>query len=145
MVGRNLNERCVLLHREMPEIKIKRTTLSTLYKESGIKKKVIRKVKRVPNRSQEFCQNAIEYCRSRIKSLFENGVPIVFADESCLTTKLLPTHEWMLKGKNIEIDEKRLNSETCAFVVGLSKDKGVVALDTHANSLDQWKFVNFMK
>ena len=33
------------------------------------------------------------------------GIPIIYADESCLTTKLLPKCEWMVKGKNIEIDE----------------------------------------
>ena len=42
----------------------------------------------------------------------------------------------MVKGKNIEIDEKRLNSKTCAFVVALDEDKGLVALDTHIGSLD---------
>ena len=48
MVGMSLTERCVRLHREMPEKTIKRTTLSRIYKEHGIKFKVIKKVKRVP-------------------------------------------------------------------------------------------------
>ena len=128
MAGKNLNERCVLLHRAMPDIRIKRTTLSRIYKEKGIKKKVICKVKKVPNKSQPFCDEAIQYCKNRIKELFDNDIPVIFADESCLTTKLLPTREWMNKCKNIEIDEKKLNASTCAFVVGLSKDKGLVAL-----------------
>ena len=51
MAGKTLTERCVLLHRMMPDIRIKRTTLSKLYKDNGIKKKVIKKVKRVPQSS----------------------------------------------------------------------------------------------
>ena len=58
----------------------------------------------------------------------EYGTPIIYADESCLTSKLMPTHEWMNKRRNIEVDEKKLNVSTCAFVVGLSEDKGLVAL-----------------
>ena len=42
----------------------------------------------------------------------------------------------MVKGKNLEIDEKKLNAKTCAFVVALSKDKGLVALQMHPKSLD---------
>ena len=75
----------------------------------------------------------------------EEGVPIVFTDESCLTSKLLPSHQWMIKGQNISIDEKRLNAKTCAFVVALSEDKGLVAVDTYERSLDQWKFISFLK
>ena len=50
------------------------------------------------------------------------GIPLIYADESCLTTKLLPKHQWMVKKKNIEIDEKKLNIMTTAFVVALSED-----------------------
>jgi len=42
----------------------------------------------------------------------------------------------MIKGRNVEVDEKRLNAKTCAFVVALSEDKGLVALKTYTNSLD---------
>ena len=48
MVGMSLSERCVRLHREMPDVSIKRTTLSRIYKDHGIKFKVIRKIKVVP-------------------------------------------------------------------------------------------------
>ena len=54
-------------------------------------------------------------------------------------------HDWMVKSKNVEVDEKRLNAETCAFVVALSYDKGLVALDHFPKSLDQWKFISFLK
>ena len=73
------------------------------------------------------------------------NVPVVYADESCLTTKLLPKQEWMIKGKNVEIDEKKLNAKTVAFVVALSEDMGLVELSTYPKSLDQWDFINFWK
>ena len=73
------------------------------------------------------------------------NVPVVYADESCLTTKLLPKQEWMIKRKNVEIDEKKLNAKTVAFVVALSEDMGLVELSTYPKSLDQWDFINFLK
>ena len=48
MVGMSYSERCILLHKEMPDVCIKRTTLSRIYKEFKIKSKVIKKVKVVP-------------------------------------------------------------------------------------------------
>ena len=51
----------------------------------------------------------------------------------------------MVKGKNVELDEKTLNAKCTAFVVGLSEDKGLVALDTFARSLDQHRFIIFLK
>ena len=51
----------------------------------------------------------------------------------------------MIKGKNVEIDEKKLNSKTVAFVVALSEDMGLVELSTYPKALDQWDFINFLK
>ena len=47
----------------------------------------------------------------------------------------------MVKNKNIEIDEKKLNIKTTAFVVALSEDKGLVAVSTYPKSLDQDDFI----
>ena len=69
----------------------------------------------------------------------------MYCDESCLTSKLLPSHQWMVKSKNIEIDEKKLNASTLAFVVALSEDKGLVTVNTYPRSLDQYDFIKFMK
>lgn len=130
------SERCDLLHRHMPEIRIKRTTLSRIYKEFKIKRKVIKKVKVVPQKSRKKVMETIQICKHRINHLRTMDVPIVYADESCLTTKLIPKQEWMVKGKNLEIDEKKLNAKTVAFVVALSEDKGLVEISTYPRSLD---------
>ena len=51
----------------------------------------------------------------------------------------------MIKSKNIEIDEKKLNAKTLAFVVALSEDKGLVTINTFERSLNQHDFIKFMK
>ena len=126
MAGFNLSERCVLLHREMPDIKIKRSTLSKIYKDNGIKKKVIKKIKAVPIKSQEYHAQQVQFCKRRVNELKEQNIPIVYLDESCLTTKTMLTHQYMVKNKNIEINEQLMNSECTAFVVALEYDKGFV-------------------
>ena len=46
-VGMTLAERAVMLHRKFPETRITESALSRLFKEQGVKKKVILKKKRV--------------------------------------------------------------------------------------------------
>ena len=119
--------------------------MSRIYKEYKIKNKVIKKVKVIPEKSRPWAERAIVDCRERIVRYKEQGVPVVFCDESCLTSKLLPSHEWMGKSSNVEIDEKRLNVKTLAFVVAMAEDKGLVAVQTFPRSLDKEDFVIFLK
>jgi len=62
MVGYTLQERAVLLHRMMPQVKISSTTLSRIYRANGIKKKVIRKIKKIPDKSKIYHREQVEYC-----------------------------------------------------------------------------------
>jgi hypothetical protein len=45
--GLTLEERCVFFHRQFPELRISRSTLRTIYREVGIKKKKVRLIKNV--------------------------------------------------------------------------------------------------
>ena len=97
MVGYSLAERCSLLHRLKPDERISVSSLQKLYASRGIKRKVIMKVKRVPLPKQEFCNNAIQYCKRRINELRSEGVPIIYLDEGVVTTKTMPKFEFAPK------------------------------------------------
>ena len=71
MIGMSFSERCVLLHRLMPDVMIKRTTLSRIYKEYKVKRKVVKKIKVVPEKSRHLLEQAIIDCRQRIAQLKE--------------------------------------------------------------------------
>ena len=66
MVGMNLSERCILLHRLMPDVMIKKTTLARIYKEHKIRYKLVKKMKVVPADSKEFVRETIANNKSRI-------------------------------------------------------------------------------
>ena len=51
----------------------------------------------------------------------------------------------MGKSCNVEIDEKKLNAKTLAFVVAMAEDRGLVAVQTYARSLDKDDFIKFLK
>ena len=51
----------------------------------------------------------------------------------------------MGKSNNVEIDEKKLNAKTLAFVVAMSEDKGLVSVKTFPRSLDKDDFITFLK
>lgn len=70
---------------------------------------------------------------------------MVFCDESVLSSKLIPSRDWMGKYNNVEIDEKKLNIKTLAFVVALSEDRGLVSVKTYPRSLDKDDFIDFLK
>ena len=141
----SLTERCVYLHRLKPDVRIKRTTLSRIYKAHRIKYKAVKKIKVIPEKKEQFVEDTIKNCRDRFNILKNEGIPVVFLDESCLTTKTLPTHQWMSKYSNVELNEKKLNVKTLAFVVAISEDKGLVSIKTYPRSLDQYNFIEFLK
>ena len=51
------------MHRLMPDVMIKRTTLSRIYKEYKIKRKVVKKIMVVPEKSKPLLEQAIIDCR----------------------------------------------------------------------------------
>ena len=42
------------------------------------------------------------------------------------------------------MDEKDLNQKTCAFVVALSEDKGLVQVSSYPRSIDKFRFIEFL-
>jgi hypothetical protein len=97
MIGLNFTERCIQLHRMMPEVMIKRTTLHRIYKEYNIRNKVIKKIKVIPECSKDWAERATIDCRDRIAHFKKVGIPVIYCDESVLSSKLLPSHAWIGK------------------------------------------------
>ena len=57
----------------------------------------------------------------------------------------MATHEYMVKSKNVEYDEKLLNMDCCAVVIAISRERGLVHFRTFPKSLDQWRYLEFIK
>ena len=63
--------------------------------------------------------------------------PLVYTDESIISSKLFPSLEYMVKGKNVEVDQAKLNKPALAFIVALSMEKGFFHSTTHKRSVNK--------
>jgi hypothetical protein len=101
---KTLAERCVLLHRKFPELKISTSYLSLIYKRNSIRRKVIILGKELrPWQRDKFSAMFLQM-KSEIREALSMKKKIVFVDESMFTTAQRLTHAFSNKKSNIRVD-----------------------------------------
>ena len=95
-----------MFHRKYPEVLISRHQLRSVYKQSGIKKKVIRQRKRMKVKDKKREKEQILECQEKVQTLMKQGYDIVFLDETMVTRSTLPKLEWSLPGANMSYDTR---------------------------------------
>ena len=71
--------------------------------------------------------------------------PLVYTDESMISSKLFPSLEYCVKGKNVEADQAKINKPALAFIVALNMEKGFFHSSTHKRSVNKESFLQFVK
>jgi hypothetical protein len=120
-----LEERCACFRREFKDLKISATTLRTIYKEAGVKRKQIRQIKTIPAGTQAKVNRQIRFCRDKLQECVDNNVKIMWLDECMFTRMTLPKLAFMPKYENIEYDQYIFNIPTIAFLGVVSKEDGI--------------------
>lgn len=144
-VGYTLKQRCKAFEMKFPGTKMTLYHLTRLYKEAGIRKKKIRKTKIVdPARKEHIHQEAIK-ANEELKQVAEQGYRVIFIDEMCVTKSTIPTHEYSMKNKPIEIDIKSFSKLTVAVLAGISAQKGVELVMSFDKSVNTDKFFEFLQ
>ena len=93
----------------------------------------------------DFSEEGVDYCKRRLPLLMGQGIPVIFADESCITSKTLPSVTYAMKNENCNLDEKKTNLKCLPFIVALSLDKGFFLRYTTKKSVNGEKFIEFLK
>ena len=144
-VGYTLRQRCKAFEMKFPDTKMTLYHLTKIYREVGIRKKKIRKTKIVdPSRHQHIKEEAVK-AHEQLTSLRQQGYRIIYIDEMCVTKSTIPTHEYSMKNRPIEIDIKCFSKLTTAVLAGISAEKGVEIVMTFDKSVNTDKFFEFLQ
>ena len=95
--------RAQFLHR-WPDRQISVTKYRSIYQRHHIRKKKIRITKiNTPDRERRI-RRETEFMAQQIKVMTARGFRIVYLDETMVTTKTIPTHEWSGERHEMQVD-----------------------------------------
>jgi hypothetical protein len=102
-VGLSLKERCRWFKNRFPHAGITPSSLGRLYKQHGIKKKVICRNKRMPGPEQHKMMEQRADVLARLEHANNMDLEIVYVDECCFTKKDIMKREWSNRGQHMNI------------------------------------------
>ena len=143
--GLTLDQRRVMLHRQFPELKISRYHLRLAYRQAGIKKKAIRIKKSKPPQNQEKIN---QETKNAFKELMEARLErhrIIYCDEMCTTRSTIQKAEWSERRFYPKTETKAFHKKTIATIAAISQEKGVELVCNFPDSVNQDKFIKFLK
>ena len=99
--------------------------LQRIYRKYGIKKRSIRFTKTInKHKADEYLQLKEEMIQ-KLYQAKNNKSKIVYIDETMFTRATVPQKEYTLQGKNLNIEDRKLNEPTLALLLGISFENGV--------------------
>ena len=143
--GMTMKERQVMFHRQYPVTKISMYHLRLVYKQAGVKNKMIRMKKQVPTYLGDKINKEANEAYSALKAAKNDGSRIVYIDELCTTKSTILRHDWSEIGYYPVTEPKQFHRSTIATVAAMSFEKGVELVMNFEKSVDQEKFIKFMK
>ena len=75
-----------------------------------------------PLSNEEERAQTKDLAREKLLMALEIGRKIVFADETCFTSKTLPRKTFVTKGNNIQVDVKNMHGGYRSALAGISTD-----------------------
>ena len=127
----------MLFHRLFGEMKIHKSTILTVYRKYGIKRKGLRNLKTLSYQDPEKRQAAILHMR---KELLQKAMTaekrVVYIVKVMLITSTLPTRGFAGKNENVVVEEKLISTPALAVVAGVSAERGLEAFHIQPKSID---------
>ena len=81
----SLKDRAKAFHRQFPDRWTYPVKISRLYKQHGVKQRLVRITKSAGDQSLQKHMTELEKCRELVKTAMADGLPIVYADETVFT------------------------------------------------------------
>ena len=76
----------------------------------------------------------------QLKVMMQRGFRIVYLDETMVTTKTIPTHEWSGEKHEIQVDYRQYGRSAIAVLGGVSQERGVDLMMQFEKSVNIEKF-----
>ena len=138
MAGKSLDERAQLFQVRYPRKKISREGIRRLYISRGIKRKVVKQMKLVPNRKQDKRDQQRADIIKQIDRCKRKGRKILYLDEVNFTKLAMEKRAWSNRGHNIEIDQRAVYIGYVSVCASISEEGGVEALAIQRKAFDRW-------
>ena len=122
--GLSLEERCQHFLREFPSAKMHPTLLQQVYQVKKIKKRRIKWTKQAPEPTSTSSKQTVAKMKKELDKAKKDGFRICYLDETVFTRKTVPKAEYCLPGRNMTVDQAKLEEPTLAMLMGISKEKG---------------------
>ena len=124
-VGLSIAERRAQFLHRYPDRQISTTKYWTLYRRHRIRKKKIRITKINDENRERRIMRELEYMATQLREMVARGFRIVYLDETMVTTKTIPTHEWSCARQPMLVDQRHYGRAAIAVLAGISMEKGV--------------------
>lgn len=101
---------------------------------------------KIPNRKRlDKQKKELENVREQLKIINAENRTLIWLDEVMFTQRSVMKQEFSNLNQNIQIDYKDFNIKTTAVVAAMSYDDGMLLWKDYGRSVDQIKFVDFLK
>ena len=111
-----------------------------VYQRNHIRKKKIRNTKILDATLERRIQRETKFMARELKDMIKRGFRIVYLDETMVTTKTMPTHEWSGENHQIQVDYRQFGSPAIAVLGGVSQERGVDLMMQFKKSVNIVKF-----
>ena len=139
-VGMTIAERRAQFLRRWPDRQISESKYWSLYRKHHVRKKKIRITKINDANRERRIRRETEFMAQQLKVMTQRGFRIVYLDETMVTTKTIPTHEWSGVKHQIQVDQQHYGRKAIAVLAGVSQERGVDLMMQFEKSVNIEKF-----
>ena len=119
-VGLTIGERRAQFLRRYPDRQISESQYWRLYRKHHVRKKKIRITKVNDADRERRIRRETEFMAQQLRVMMQRGFRIVYLDETMVTTKTIPTHEWSGVSHQIQVDQRQYGRKAIAVLAGVS-------------------------
>ena len=119
-VGLTIGERRAQFLRRYPDRQISESQYWRLYRKHHVRKKKIRITKVNDADRERRIRRETEFMAQQLRVMMQRGFRIVYLDETMVTTKTIPTHEWSGVNHQIQVDQRQYGRKAIAVLAGVS-------------------------
>ena len=142
--GFPLKMRAKLFHRQFTDKRIAVTSLRRLYLKNGIKRKKVRQEKNMPETTRrDFVQKCVNLLHE-LNTVKQQGLPIVFLDETLFGKRSIVQKEWGSKNSNLTVNQEEVCTGYRNVIASLTEDGGVIHVQIQESPCNAEDFIYYL-
>ena len=120
-------------------------TLWNIYKQHGIKYKIIQRAKKIMDYNLPSTLRLFETMERLLKLAQDHGQKVVFLDEAVFTFNTFSGRAWQKPHQCVKVVEDEIKLKPVAFIAAVSADTGLEKYLLHPRSIAQEQFIQFLE